>query len=197
MKGFYKHTSDLDTRLKDASQYGLDSEEYRRELRFVLKELYKLIGQPIIDRLHGLGIPEQSRIWWYPTSVFCSLPLHAMGPVTSTHGPKRCFSDIYICSYTPTLSALIESRTARAPRPNPQPSLLLVGQPDASLPVVWAEMEAVQGLSIPVTTLSSTHATRLAVAEGLQCHDLVHFACHASLELGKPLEAEIKLHGED
>ena len=108
-EGFYNHTSDLDTRLKDASQYGLDSEEYRRELRFVLKELYKLIGQPIIDRLHGLGIPEQSRIWWYPTSVFCSLPLHAMGPVPSTQGPKQYFSDIYVCSYTPTLSALIVS----------------------------------------------------------------------------------------
>ncbi|KAI9450843.1 hypothetical protein BJY52DRAFT_1300692 [Lactarius psammicola] len=120
-----------------------------------------------------------------------------MGPVPSTHGPERYFSDIYVCSYTPTLSALIESRTPLAPRPDPLHSLLLVGQPDASLPGVWAEMEVVQGLPISVTTLSSEHATRPAVAEGLRSHHLVHFACYATLELGKPLEAEIKLHGED
>jgi hypothetical protein len=196
-EGFYDHTSDLGSRLKDAREYGLDSEQYRRELHFVLKELYKLVGQPVVERLQELGIPEQSRIWWYPTSVFCSLPLHAMGPVPSTHGHERYFSDIYVCSYTPTLGALIESRISLVPRPDPQPSLLLVGLPDASLPGVWAEMEAVQGLSIPVTTLSSEHATRSAVADGLQSHQLVHFACHATLELGKPLEAEIKLHGED
>ncbi|KAH9014271.1 CHAT domain-containing protein, partial [Lactarius pseudohatsudake] len=197
-EGFYDHINDLETRLKDASQHGLDSEQYRRELRFVLKELYKLVGRPVINRLQGLGIPEQSRIWWYPTSVFCSLPLHAMGPIPSTRGPERYFSDIYVCSYTPTLRALIESRTPLAPRPaNLQRSLLLVGQPDASLPGVWKEMEVVQGLPIPVTTLSSAHATRQTVAEGVQSHHLVHFACYATLEFGKPLEADIKLHGED
>ncbi|KAH9057174.1 CHAT domain-containing protein [Lactarius vividus] len=197
-EGFYDHTNELETLLKDTSQYGLDSEHYRRALRFVLKELYKLVGQPVINRLQGLGIPEHSQIWWYPTSVFCSLPLHAMGPIPSARGPERYFSDIYVCSYTPTLSALIESRAPLASRPvNLQRSLLLVGQPDASLPGIWTEMEVVRGLPIPVTTLSSAHATRQAVAENLQSHHLVHFACHATLEFEKPLEADIKLHGED
>ncbi|KAH9172777.1 hypothetical protein EDB89DRAFT_861087 [Lactarius sanguifluus] len=58
-------------------------------------------------------------------------------------------------------------------------------------------MEVIQDLPITVTTLSSAHAIRPAVAEGHQNHHLVHFACHATLELGKPLEADIKLHGED
>ncbi|KAH9160992.1 hypothetical protein EDB89DRAFT_2248547 [Lactarius sanguifluus] len=33
-EGFYDHTNDLETRPKDASQHGLDSEQYRRALRF-------------------------------------------------------------------------------------------------------------------------------------------------------------------
>ncbi|KAH8981663.1 hypothetical protein EDB92DRAFT_175472 [Lactarius akahatsu] len=47
-EGFYDHKND---RLKDAGQHGFDSEQYRRALRFVLKELYKLVGQPVINRL--------------------------------------------------------------------------------------------------------------------------------------------------
>ncbi|KAH9003586.1 hypothetical protein EDB86DRAFT_2893443 [Lactarius hatsudake] len=164
-------TSDLGTRLKDVSQYGLASEQYRRALRFILKD-------------------QSSRGLVSDISFLLS-------PVPSTHDPERYFSDIYVCSYTPTLRAFIESRTPLAPRPANLQRSLLVGQPDASLPGVWKEMEVVQGLPIPVTTLSPAHATRQAVAEGLQSHHLIHFACYATLEFGKPLEADIKLHGED
>ena len=55
--------------------------EYEDTLVSVLKALYDLVGRPVIQRLRGLNVPEQSRIWWCPTSVFCSLPLHAMGPI--------------------------------------------------------------------------------------------------------------------
>ncbi|KAI0293090.1 hypothetical protein BC826DRAFT_1016877 [Russula brevipes] len=57
--------------------------QYQRALRSVLKSLFELIGQPIIEELRRLKVPEQSRIWWCPTSVLCSLPLHAMGPIPS------------------------------------------------------------------------------------------------------------------
>ncbi|KAH9032349.1 hypothetical protein EDB83DRAFT_2418883, partial [Lactarius deliciosus] len=43
-----------------------------------------LVGKPVIDRLRQLNIQGQSRIWWCPTSVFFSLPLHAIGPMTSS-----------------------------------------------------------------------------------------------------------------
>ena len=48
-------------------------------LRRVFEELYELVGQPVINKLRELGIPERARIWWCSTSVFGSLPLHAMG----------------------------------------------------------------------------------------------------------------------
>jgi len=81
--------------------------KYEDTLRSVLKELYKLVGLLVIKRLNELNIPEQSQIWWCPTLVFCSLPLHAMGPIPSDMGHPQYFLDLYIPSYTPSLSALI------------------------------------------------------------------------------------------
>jgi CHAT domain-containing protein len=140
-----------------------------------------------------LNIPEQSRIWWCPTSVFCSLPLHAMGPIQSDGSQKLYFSDLYIPSYTPTLSALIESRKPSAHKFE-RPSLLLVAQPDESMPGAWDEMSLIQGLKTTVTTLTSKKATPSAVMNRLQDHRFAHFSCHGTLETGKPFDASFKLY---
>ena len=87
--------------------FGLNTIQYNKTLAYVLKELYELIGKPVIERLRQFQVPEQSRIWWCPTSVFCSLPLHAMGPIPSDDGELRYFLDFYVSSYTPSLSAVI------------------------------------------------------------------------------------------
>jgi hypothetical protein len=196
-EGFYKDANRLRDDLLDArKKRGLDSMEYDRTLATILEDLYNLVGRPVIDRLHELNIPEQSRVWWCPTSAFCSLPLHAMGPIPSNDGEKRYFSDLYIPSYTPTLSALIDSRN-----PGPQlqssrrPSLLLMAQPDRSLPGVKGEIKVIQGLDIEVESLILKNATTAAVLEGLRRHELVHFACHGDLEIGKPFDASFKLYG--
>ena len=108
---FYDRAIQLSDRLvKTRNEHRLESKQYQRILRSTLQGLYELVGRPVIEEFHKLKIPEQSRVWWCPTSVFCSLPLHAMGPIPSDDGVKRYFSDLYIPSYTPTLSALIESR---------------------------------------------------------------------------------------
>jgi len=185
----------LKNRLLGARKVHVESKQYQRALSSVLDGLYDLVGRPVIERLHILGVPEQSRIWWCPTSAFCSLPLHAMGPIPSDDGVKRFFSDLYIPSYTPSLSALIESRKPGT-RTSIQPSLLLVAQPDASLPGAQEEMEIVQALGtrLPVESLISEGATPATVLEALQRHQFVHFACHATLETGEPFDASLKLH---
>ncbi|KAI9452592.1 hypothetical protein BJY52DRAFT_1402869 [Lactarius psammicola] len=107
---FYHRASALKDKLLNLRcEYGLNSSHYDEALASVLSELYILVGKPVINRLCQLKVPEQSRIWWCPTSVFCSLPLHAMGPIPSDDGEMRYFLDLYICSYTPTLSTLIQS----------------------------------------------------------------------------------------
>ncbi|KAI9441131.1 CHAT domain-containing protein [Lactarius psammicola] len=194
---FYDRASALKDKLLDSRhKYGLDSNHYDEILASVLAELYNLVGKPVIDRLRQLQVPEQSRIWWCPTSVFCSLPLHAMGPIPSDEGEMRYFLDLYICSYTPTLSALIQSRNRDSgSRPSDQPSLLLVAQPDPSLPTISGEIQVVQALDAKVTSLISEAATTVVVIDSFHHHRFVHFACHGTLEAGKPFEAGFGLHG--
>ncbi|KAH9047130.1 CHAT domain-containing protein [Lactarius hengduanensis] len=185
---FYDRANKLRDELVEARKHGLDSAEYQDALCTVLKDLYELVGEPVIERLRVLGVPEQSRIWWCPTSVFCSLPLHAMGPIPSSDIPDRYFSDLYIPSYTPSLSALIESRKA-----NPQ----MLGQTLAT-PCVWGEVKVIRSLEARVTVadLVSSAATPSSVIEGLRGSQFAHFACHGVLETGKPFEASFKLHGD-
>jgi CHAT domain-containing protein len=193
---FYIRANKLRDELVEARKRGLDSDEYQDTLCSVLKGLYELVGEPVIKRFRSLGVPEQSRIWWCPTSVFCSLPLHAMGPIPSSDPSKRYFSDIYIPSYTPSLSALIESRNG-SPQILEKPSLLLVAQPDDSLPGVKGEIKVLRSLDprVAVASLVSSEATPISVVESLRGSQLAHFACHGVLETGKPFGAYFKLHG--
>jgi len=194
---FYDHATELRDELVEARKHGLDSSEYQDALSSVLKGLYEQVGEPVIKRFRLLGVPEQSRIWWCPTSVFCSLPLHAMGPIPSSDSCDRYFSDLYIPSYTPSLSALIESRRA-GPQTLEKPSLLLVAQPDDYLPGVNGEIKIIQRAlkaRVTVANLVSSEATPSSVVEGLQGSHFAHFACHGVLEIGKPFEASFQLHG--
>ena len=178
-------------------------------VRSVLAELYALVGRPILERLRSLGIPEQSRVWWCPTSAFCFLPLHAMGPIPSadgTGGAEQYFCDLYIPSYTPTLSALIESRKPIAPRPpsgrrwqRPQrPPLLLVAYHEDDLGGMRKEIKTIQGLSrTKVKSLVGQTATKAAVTDGLEQHRFAHIAGSVKLVPGRPFDAPFRLHGDD
>ena len=194
---FYDRAIELRDRLvKTRNQHRLESKQYQHALRSVLENLYKLVGRPVIEELRKLNIAEQSRVWWCPTSVFCSLPLHAMGPIPSEDGVKRYFLDLYIPSYTPTLSALIESRKS-GQKTSESPSMLLVAQPDESLLHAWPEIQHIQRVGTNVTSLISERATPSAVLEGLRDHRFVHFVCHGKLEPGKPFDASFQLHGDE
>ena len=194
---FFKRAGELkDNLLGSRQKFGLDSNHYNDTLASVLGQLYTLVGRPVIDRLRHLQVPEQSRIWWCPTSVFSSLPLHAMGPIPSDDGEPRYFLDLYISSYTQTLSALIQSRHRDSgSRSLNRPSILLVAQPDSSLPTVGGEIQAVKALDTEVTSLISEAATPSTVIDGFHHHRFVHFACHCKLKAGKPFEAGFELYG--
>ncbi|KAI9460731.1 CHAT domain-containing protein [Russula earlei] len=191
---FYDSATKLRDRLTICRiEHGIDSKQYERVLCSVLGGLSDLVGRPVIENLQSLNVPEQSRVWWCPTSVFCSLPLHAMGPIPSGDGTKRYFFDIYIPSYTPSLSALIQSRK-HGEQSFAKPSILLVAQPDQSLLSAIPEISAIKRLDTKVTALVSNKATPSGVLESLQDHQFSHFACHGKLEDGKPFEASFQLH---
>jgi hypothetical protein len=155
---FFDRANRLKDKLLTAREsFGLNSEQYENALSDVLMGLYELIGRPVIERLKNLGIAEQSRVWWCPTSVFGWLPLHAMGPVPSDGGEPRYFSDVYISSYTPTLSALIASR---GPNTQAPPLLkLLVSQPSPSMPGTWPDVEVIYADPSADLNLRATYFT--------------------------------------
>ena len=190
---FHDRAKELRDKLLAARNNSFDSSEYEDELRYVLEKLYNLIGRPVIQRLNELNIPQQSRIWWCPTSVFCSLPLHAMGPIPSDGHTKLYFSDLYIPSYTPTLSALIESR-----KPSTQalvmPSMLLVVQPDDQMPSSLKEMHVVRTVCPLVETLCGKKAKPTVTLERLREHRFAHISCHGILETGRPFDTYFKLY---
>ena len=190
---FYDGAKGLHDTLLTARNKCLDSKEYEDALGYVLEHLYDLVGQPVIQRLHELNIPKQSRVWWCPTSVFCSLPLHAMGPIRSDGPTKLYFSDLYIPSYTPSLSALIESRKSST-QPLNTPSVLLVVQPDAQMPSSLQEMRVVRTVCPSVEILFREKATPLSTLEHLKHYRFAHISSYRVLEIGKPFDAFFKLY---
>ncbi|KAI0256962.1 CHAT domain-containing protein [Lactifluus subvellereus] len=167
--------------------YRLDSKKYDRVLRQTLEELSELVGQPVAKRLMELGIPEQSRIWLCPTS----------DPISLHTNVKRYLCDIYVCSYTPSLSALMTSRSRNlSGSASGQPSLLIVGQPDETLPGVDSETRSIEylvGGSGSVTRVAGQATTPENVIARLPMHPWVHFACHGMLQPGRPFESSFLL----
>ncbi|KAH9047137.1 CHAT domain-containing protein [Lactarius hengduanensis] len=177
---FYVRANTPRDELVEVRKHGLDSLEYQDAL--CTKGLYELVGAPVIERLR----------------VLCAYRSNLeSGGAQLRDTPDRYFSDLYIPSYTPSLSALIESRNS-SPQKLDKLSLLLVAQPDDSLPGVDGEAEIIRKLEAPVTVtgLVSSEATPASVVEGLRGSRLAHFACHGVLETGKPFEASFKLHGD-
>ncbi|KAH9970657.1 CHAT domain-containing protein [Russula compacta] len=184
----------LHDELLAAQNMGLDSREYKDALHYVLERLYDLVGRPVIQRLRELNIPEQSRVWWCPTSIFFSLPLHAMGPIRSDGPTKLYFLDMYIPSYTPTLSALIDSHRPSM-EPSDAPSMLLVVQDDYHMPSSLQAMHLIQTVCPLVETLFRKKATPIATLERLRHHRFAHISASGILETGKPFDAFFKLYG--
>ncbi|KAI9507096.1 CHAT domain-containing protein [Russula earlei] len=203
---FYDRANRLRDQLvnvRRGQEHVLGWDQYTDAVRYVLAGLYELVGQLVVERLRELGIPEQSRVWLCPTSTFCYLPLHAMGPIPSSSHERtqRYFCDLYIPSYTPTLSVLIDSRK---PTPGSSASgrgrspLLLVAHHDRNLPGIQKEVKFVCGLRrAQVSRLKEEKATAAGVLDGLQRNAFLHMAGSFKLRTSEPFESSLKLFGDE
>ncbi|KAF9460370.1 CHAT domain-containing protein [Collybia nuda] len=166
-----------------------ESSDYSRNAYQVLRHLWYAIVEPIVKQLLLLGIPEKSHIWWCPTSYLCALPIHAAGPYKK--GSKN-LPDLFVSSYTPTLKSLIRARS-NIPKPQSLLSLLIISQPDDTIPYVFEEAKIVNGFQKQVYTCSGQDADKKNVLAALQSHSWVHFACHGHLE-EQPFSSWFQLH---
>jgi len=186
------HLIDLTKELTLACDTGAGADR-SKDIPPILRALWKDIVSPIVDRLAEMGVPEKSRVWWCPTSTLCGLPIHAAGPYRPA---QKNLPDIYVSSYTTTLSTLIRARSNTSDL-FVVPELLVVGQPGEALPNVEAEIVTLREFGDFVDVLVGTEANHDKVLRGLQQHSWAHFACHGHLagDITQPFRASFELHG--
>ncbi|MEU3455129.1 CHAT domain-containing protein [Micromonospora sp. NPDC006766] len=135
---------------------------------------------------------QPRRLWWCPVGVLSYLPLHAAGYHRERAG--RTVLDQVISSYTPTPLALLY---ARRHRPHKTPAVLVVSVPEpagaAPIPQCGREASGLAAMLPDATLLQDDDAAHTAVLEGLRTASVVHFACHAVVDLTEPSRSRILL----
>ncbi|KAG8897214.1 hypothetical protein FRB99_008359, partial [Tulasnella sp. 403] len=160
-----------------------------------LRSLWEDFGEPIVSALEGIpDVPKGSRIWWCPTGAVTALPLHAAG---NYYARGKRLPDLYVSSYTPTLSALSRARQVRLQRSG-VPSILAIGQSRTPnlrpLPAVPEELARVKGRMPHMTAIEDEHGTCDAVLSTVRQHRWIHLACHGIVRPENPLQSHFALH---
>ncbi|KAG1797114.1 CHAT domain-containing protein [Suillus plorans] len=181
--------------------------ESRTDLIVLLRITWNQIMLPIVGVLeHVLKLKHRSRIWLCPTAAFTSIPLHAVHPFQTKadrSGKALCLEDLYICSYTRTLSALIRSRQLVKKRVPPSFVAIGQGQPGAgkgkALLAVDSELELVYKL-VPATanctTISDDAATRASALSALQQNTWAYLACRGKQDPTQPYDSHFVMRDE-
>ncbi|KAG8904984.1 hypothetical protein FRB99_000898 [Tulasnella sp. 403] len=167
------------------------------DIRGPLRDLWEEVVGPIASALEAMDgvVPKGSRIWWCPSSSLTTLPLHAAGDYHGIGGGR--LPDLYISSYTPTLTALSRARQGWSQRSG-VPRLLLVGQSHTPgqkpLPAVPKEIARVKKRMPHVTVIEDGLGTCDAVLSAVMQHQWVHLSCHGKVEKTNPLQSHFALH---
>ncbi|KAG2061040.1 hypothetical protein BDR06DRAFT_903510 [Suillus hirtellus] len=180
---------------------GVGEEKTReKQLIPVFRRLWDAVLAPVVEALLTI-MPKGSRVWWCPTSKLTSLPIHAAGPYRK--GASN-MPNIYISSYTPTLSALIRSRRQNVSKvASNTPSFVSIGQSkpnsgsgEKELKAVGAELELVKSLvpaSMTCSEVSGDEGTVSGAIQALKTNSWVHLACHGKQDFLQPFDSSFAL----
>ncbi|KAJ7611908.1 tetratricopeptide repeat-containing protein [Mycena polygramma] len=158
---------------------------------WLLAYLWENIVEPVFEALKLEKSDNPSRLWWCPTGSLVFLPIHAAGIYTNER--RECASDYVISSYTPNLTALLDP-------PMGTPTLFkmtAVGQRDTPghniLPGAKQELQKISE-RVPNIWLASLMDTTVETAlTHLRESSVMHFACHGTQNLEKPLDSGLIL----
>ncbi|KAG1852545.1 hypothetical protein F4604DRAFT_2045277 [Suillus subluteus] len=132
--------------------------------------------------------------------------------VATSSGPE----DIYICSYTPTLSALIRVRqtmethrtkstgrragyvfdSIQSPVPIPSPSLSIRHTVLATIDSGLELLHKLVSFNVRFTNLSGDEATQAGSLKALRCNTWVHLACHGKQDRDQPYNSRFAMRGK-
>ncbi|EUC57636.1 aromatic di-alanine and TPR containing protein, partial [Rhizoctonia solani AG-3 Rhs1AP] len=171
---------------------------HKDDMSSVLASLWHHIVKPILDHLEYLNnhlADSLPHITWCPTGPLSFLPLHAAGDYTQ---PRSRVFDYVVSSYTPTLTALLASRSDSL---STDCRVLAVGQANtpghSALPGTTRELTYVRAHAKHVSQylqLLGSQATVPVVLDAMEQNDWVHLACHAHQNVNDPTKSGFFLH---
>ena len=129
------------------------------------------------------------------TGSLSFLPIHAAGIYGIETGDK--LPDYVVSSYTPTLTAILDSSTSKV---EDNFTILTVAQPSTpnAAPILKTEDEVkvVQSLAsgMNVVSLVSEEGTVDRVLQAMKDTDWIHMACHGKQETSDPMKSGLLLH---
>ena len=167
--------------------------------------MWQTIAEPVLAELGYTETPTDDastwpRVWWCPTGPLTILPLHTAG-IHSSRDKGRAVLDRVVSSYTPTLRALLESRSSgdeEGTEGEERDRLLFVDVPDLPdlAPIDNAAERAALLRAFPEhrrRVLNTAEATTETVHAALAQHRWVHFSCHGDQDLANPSQGGLRL----
>jgi CHAT domain/Tetratricopeptide repeat len=166
--------------------------------------LWDAAAGPVLDHLGITGPPRDGepwpRLWWCPSGLLSFLPLHAAGHHdTAADADPRTVLDRVVCSVTPTLRALAQSRRAADSPPPRAGRAVVVAMPKT--PGGYADLSGAEAETTvlrrhfpgKVDVRTGTAATHDAVLDALTGAQWAHFACHGHSDLADPSAGRLVL----
>ncbi|KAG2123451.1 TPR-like protein [Suillus clintonianus] len=178
-----------------AEQFGCS--DHQLKLVGILRKLWHHAVDPVVQALRVSNVHPGSRIWWCPTAEFTLLPLHAAGPYERK---RDNLSQIYVSSYTPTLTTLVRARE-RVSRYASTQHFVAIGQanPDRGkeLRHVAPELAAIAQCLAPIvssfTSLRDSLATVQGALDALNHNQWLHLACHGMPNRTQPFDSSFAM----
>lgn len=183
---------------QDPARTAVQRKAAQESVHETLGWLWDVVAEPVLDAL-GLAsepAPDQPwpRIWWSPSGVLSTLPLHAAGHHGEGSGASRTVMDRAVSSYNPTIRALAHSRA----RPHGSGKVLAVAMPEtpgtATLEGALRELRHLASRYPYTLTLTGPEATGSRILAELPHHSVAHFACHAVNDPADPSAGRLLVH---
>jgi CHAT domain-containing protein len=136
------------------------------------------------------------RIWWCATGPLAFLPIHAAG-IYESHSENEQLAEYAISSYTPTISALLETPNATASTSFKLLSVIEPSAPGASyIPNTELELDHVRRHFSHTKhhILEGHEATKHRVTKEMADCNWLHLACHGVQNPSKPTKSALLLH---
>ncbi|KIM86377.1 hypothetical protein PILCRDRAFT_816309, partial [Piloderma croceum F 1598] len=208
----YEHAHSLRQLLYSAldSQQLRDERRMRRSLaghldrdatfRDVLGQLWEMVVKPVLGCFEPHQLEGNLHIRWCPTGPLAFLPIHAAGIYNADGTVSHSLADVVISSYTPSLSALLNS-SGRQVSEKSSWELLVVSQENSPgvhpLPGTTKELQYIHDrasdLKLSYHSLQGQEATVSQVLSAMKKYPWVHFACHGIQDTADPMNSGLRL----